>query len=192
VLLGIIHTNSNREISYDNIEDRLGNSFTLVKRYNLKESWEHLKAHNEHNREGYIIRYSNGFRMKVKFEDYVRLHRIITNISTVDVWEALRDEKALSEILDKVPDEFYDWVRSIERELRAAHEDLLWQAHEVYEGLVKRLGDAGRKEYALALSGHHLSSIVFRFLDGRRADDIAWKMVKPKWSKPFFKQNENS
>jgi hypothetical protein len=191
VLLGINHTKSDYEVPRLNIEEHLGHSFELVKVYNFTDSWDQLKSHNDPAREGYVLKYANGFRMKVKFEEYVRLHRIITNISNVDIWETLKDGRDFSEVLEKVPDEFYDWVREVERGLHQAHSDILWEAHEVYERLLSKLGNASRKDYALALKDEKLSSIVFRFLDGKRADDIAWKMVKPKWSKPFFKQPEN-
>ncbi len=191
VLLGIIHSKNGIEVPRGVLEESFSDHFELVNRYHFTESWKHLKSQNEPNREGYVLRYPNGFRVKVKFEEYKRLHHIITGISNVDIWESLRDNIPLEEFLENVPDEFYDWVRGVEKELRHKHSDLLWDAHEVFDRLTRKLGEAGRKEYAEALADEPLKHFVFRFLDGRPADDIAWKAVKPKWSKPFFQVTEN-
>jgi RNA ligase len=191
VLLGVIYSENGLEVPRRVLEEHYGTYFELVKGYNLTESWEHLKSQNEPNREGYVLLYPNGFRVKVKFEEYKRLHHIITGVSNVHIWECLRDNIPLAQILENVPDEFYDWVRKVESELRENHANILWDAHEDFERLTRRLGTAERKEYALAIVDHPLKSLIYRFLDKRPADDIAWKMVKPKWSKPFFQVTEN-
>ena len=191
VLLGAINTKSGREVPRCVLEEHYESYFELVKGYNITESWEHLKSQNEPNREGYVLLYPNGFRVKVKFEEYKRLHHIITGVSNVNIWECLRDNYSMEKFLENFPDEFYQWVRKVETELREKHANILWDAHEVFDRLTKRLGAVERKEYAFALADEPLKSLVYRFLDGRTADDIAWKMVKPKWSKPFFQVAEN-
>ena len=193
VLLSVIHTADGREVLRGNIEDILGNYFDLVKVYNITESWEHLRSQNEPNREGYVIRFSNGFRVKVKFEEYVRLHRIITNVSNLDIWEKLRAGEPLDEVLEKVPDEFFDWVKETERSLRVAHEDLLWKIHEEYTSTLRAVpAGASRKDYATAFLKSKNAPYFFSWLDGNaeNAIDRAWKEVRPKFSKPFKKDAE--
>ena len=191
VLLGVIETVTGREIDRQNIEEHLGASFNIVKAYNINNSWVHLRAQNEPNREGYVIRFSNGYRVKVKFEEYVRLHRIVTQVSTVSIWEKLSKGESLDELLEKVPDEFFEWVRLTERDLHYQLSEILWDAHEEYEKVTRRLGNADRKEYALAIQDYKYKSIIFRFLDGRSANDIAWKLVRPDWSKPFKTEKDD-
>jgi hypothetical protein len=194
VLLSVYH-NSGREISREDIEDHLKDSFDLVKAYNLTESWKHLMSLDEPNREGFVIRFSNGFRMKVKFAEYVRLHRIITNVSTLDVWRALKDNGNLDSLLENVPDEFYDWVRGVEKDLLEKKADLLSEAHQDFSYIINNvLGyEASRKEYAMEFLKHPQSAIFFKWLDGNRGevDQIAWTQLRPEFSKPFWKNKEN-
>ena len=193
VLLGAIHTPSGAEMPREVLEIRLGDHFELVNRYHFTESWDHLKSRNEPNMEGYVLRYTNGFRVKVKFEEYVRLHRIITNVSNVDIWETLSSGRSFTEFLEKVPDEFYEWVRGVENSLREAHAEILWDAHELMNRVAAKIGHgAERKLWALEMEGEKLRPIVFNFLDGNfgRAHAAAWRIVKPKWSKPFFQVRE--
>ena len=52
--------------------------------------------------------------MKIKFSDYVALHRILTQCSSYDIWENLMTFGELpKELFEKVPDEFFGWVREV-------------------------------------------------------------------------------
>jgi RNA ligase len=183
VLLGVIETASGREISRINIEEHLGNSFELVKMYNFTDSWKELKGHNEDNREGYVLRYANGFRMKVKFEEYVRLHRIITQISTTDIWEMLKNNEPMDKLLEMVPDEFYNWVRMTVNELNSSYEMLENEYKWIFKILNRSIND--RKTFAEYALKYKYPSLLFSMLDGRDYSQNIWKLIKPNWSKPF-------
>ena len=191
VLLGIIKTSDGTEVSRKNIEDHLGDSFELVNVYNLSESWVTLKSRNEPNREGYVLRFADGFRVKVKFEEYVRLHRIVTQVSSINIWEMLKSGGSLDEILERVPDEFFDWVREVETELTSSFNFIKASALEEYRLVCKRLPREGLtdKEYAKAfaerVADHRLKSMLFGLKNGRDIDEMIWKMLRPEWSKPF-------
>ena len=70
-----------------------------------------LKKIIRDDQEGYVVRFSNGYRMKVKGEKYFELHRIYSGISSRMVWEYYSQRKPLDEILDVLPDEFAQWVK---------------------------------------------------------------------------------
>jgi RNA ligase len=192
VLLGVIETATGREIPRKNIEEHLGEYFELVKAYNVTDSWAHLRSQNEPNREGYVIRFSNGFRVKVKFDEYVRLHRIITNVSTVNVWEHLMSGNPMGEFLEKVPDEFFDWVREVEADLRSQFNFIKATAEAEYALVVKRVGEVPAESYgrvfAERIVNHPMKHLLFSLKNGRNIDEAIWKMIRPEWSKPFFKQ----
>lgn len=183
VLLGINHTNSGREIPRCDVEKHLGDSFELVKKYNLTESWDHLKSHNENNREGYVIRYANGFRMKVKFEEYVRLHRIVTQISTVDIWEMLKNNEPMDKLLEMVPDEFYDWVRKTVDDLNMSYTMLENEYKWIFKVLNRLPND--RKTFAKFALRYKYPNLLFSMLDGRDYSQAIWKVLRPTWGKAF-------
>jgi hypothetical protein len=114
VMLGEIHNQSGEELNLDHYETSI---FNVVKKYNFKDYTEIQKL-NWDNKEGFIVKFFNGNRCKIKFEDYVTLHKIITNISSYDIWENLKSFGKLDEdLLTQVPDEFYEWVRKVESNL---------------------------------------------------------------------------
>ena len=100
VLIGMVETKTGIELPLLDI------GFPLVKEYTNFSKIDELSQQQWENHEGFVIRFENGYRVKLKFEEYVRLHRILTQFSTVDIWECLSGETSLQILLENVPDEF--------------------------------------------------------------------------------------
>jgi RNA ligase len=143
-----------------------------------------LKSMNQHNSEGFILRFfPSNYRMKIKFEDYIRLHRIITNISSYDVWENLMNEGSMSEeTLKEVPDEFYSWVRKTERNLLVEYSKLEEEYLDHFDS-IKRLGT--RKLFAQFAKNFKYPGILFNMLDDKDYSKGIWLTIKPKYERPF-------
>lgn len=150
------------------------------------ELYQSLKEKNENNKEGFVLRFFPGnFRMKIKFEDYVRLHKIMTNLSTTAVWEVLSNGGSMDEILKDVPDEFYDKIKEYENEL-VSQFNILKREYEYIFMTFQALGlrDGGRrKEFAEQSLKVKYPSILFALLDGKDISPIIWKIVKPEFKK---------
>lgn len=184
VLLGVIDTESGEEIPDSAIFFMQEQGFEIVTIYKTwGEGYDLLQEEISKDREGYVIRFKNGFRMKIKGDEYKRLHKIITNISNRDIWEYLKDNKPMDEILDKVPDEFYNWVRETARDLTVRFENINKDYSEIYENLKSRNLD--RKEFAIRAKQYRHSNILFNMLDGREHTKNIWKIIYPNYSKPF-------
>jgi RNA ligase len=146
-----------------------------------------LKVMNHHNSEGFILRFHpSNYRMKIKFEDYIRLHRIITNVSSYDVWESLMLNGGMSEeTLSEVPDEFYDWVRNKESELRAEFEKIENEYKWIHK-IIRRVPETSEaKVYAEYAKRYKHSGILFSMNNGKDYSATIWKLIKPKYEKPF-------
>jgi hypothetical protein len=207
VLLGMINTKTGDEVNihYDNEDVRFKNmisniGFRVVMLYKTwGEGYDLLKEEISNDREGYVIRFKNGFRMKIKGEEYKRLHRILTNISNRDIWEYLKDDKPLDDLLEKVPDEFNDWVKKTVRDLKYGCFHLRERAGKLHDGFrYGKYGDVypepSKKEFAefVMKQQEPLHGIMFAMWEGnnKKVDEIIWKLMKPKYSKPF-KKDEN-
>ena len=198
VLLGVINTKTGIEVNlHSDTEDvRIQNiikniGFNVVMRYNtFGEGFDELKKEISNSKEGYVIRFRNGMRMKIKGDEYVRLHRILTNFSTTDIWELLRSGGDMNELLDRVPDEFDNWVRLTMLELQSQFESIKFRSVTDFE-YYKIQSNGDKKEFALLIKNNDYRSILFAMWDGKSYDDTIWKMVKPKWSKAFKKDIDN-
>lgn len=184
VMLGEIHTESGEELNLDHYENSI---FNIVKRYDFQD-YTGIQKLNWDNQEGFIVRFSNGDRCKIKFADYVKLHRVLTNCSSYDVWENLKTfGKLPEEMLKDVPDEFYDWVHRTESRLRKEYQFV----ENFYMAQVSSIARYGieQKEFALrvqTLEGVN-TGLMFAIFNGKtdKTAELIWKMIKPAYEKPF-------
>ena len=200
VVIGAIHTDTSEEVPDSSLFWLQDSGFEIVTTYKTwGETYDLLKEEISKDREGYVIKFKNGFRMKIKGDEYVRLHKILTNISNRDIWEYLKDNKSFDELLEKVPDEFNDWVKTTIRDLKYACFQLRETAGKLHDGF--RYGkfndrdpEPSKKEFAEFVMKQQevLHAIMFAMWNGNneKVDDIIWKIVKPTYSKPF-KKDEN-
>ena len=179
VLLAIIDTKSGVEIPLPTHE-----YFEIVKRYEGLNDLKQLKALEEENREGFVVKFKSGYRLKVKFEEYVRIHKIITRVSTINIWEYLKEGHELLPILERVPDEFYDWVKQTHAKLLNDFAKIESEAHSEFKIL------ATKKETALYYQTCQYPAILFKMMENRPYDHIIWKMIRPKFEKPFANKIE--
>lgn len=162
--------------------------------FNFSEQlYNDLKNKNEKNKEGYVLRFfPSNFRVKIKFEEYVRLHKILTNISNRDIWEYLKDEKPFDELINHVPDEFYEWVKKTADDLVNQYEKIQTKSLTDFATIIKSCNIGDRKSFALEAIKHPTPSILFSMLDKRDYRDIIWKLIYPSYSKPFNRNEEEN
>lgn len=194
VLLAIVNPEGN-EIPYDEIEM---DGWDIVNRYDGINDFTKLKGMISNDAEGYVIRFRSGMRMKIKGDEYVRLHKILTNFSTTDIWELLRTNGNMDEFLERVPDEFDKWVKATIGDLRYAHFQIGERAGKLHDGFrYGKYGDVDpeptKKEFAEFVMKQELPlrPVMFAMWDKKPYDDIIWKLIKPKWAKPFKKDIDN-
>lgn len=185
VLLGCIETSTGNYIDIHN--DYYINNFNVVEKFNFKD-YKQLKKLNIKNKEGFIVRFSNGDMCKIKFEDYIKLHKVLTNCSSYDIWKNLMlFGKLPEELLNNVPDEFFNWTKTLENRLRKEYTYVL-NKHMAYTSSILRCG-LNRKEFALRVQklenvNHKLIFAIYDKKD-HKIDEFIWHMIKPKYEKPF-------
>lgn len=197
VVLGAYNNQTGKEVE---IGEMVNEGWEVVMKYKTwGEDWETLKQEISKDNEGYVIRFSGGMRMKIKGTEYVRLHKILTNFSTKDIWELLKNGEPLEPFLERVPDEFDDWVKKTVQDLRYACYHIRETAGKLHDrfryGLYNDVDpEPTKREFAdyVMKQPEHLRPIMFAMWDNNneRVDDIIWKLVKPKYEKPFKKDND--
>lgn len=170
--------------------------------------------------EGYVIRYASGLRAKAKLAEYVRLHKVLTGITERDIWrmagmQRYADQPAklvakalgcpvdeitalqatghspLDALLDAVPDEFDQWVKSVtarlELQVRALNERVVNEY-----AAISHLG-ADRGVFARAaqrIDDPAVRACMFLMLEGRPTGLHLWRAVRPETSTPFAADDE--
>jgi T4 RnlA family RNA ligase len=173
VLLAIIDTQTGDEFPLKDL------GFPVVKKYDGINDINQLKALELLDKEGFVIQYSNNYRLKIKFSEYLRLHRIITQVSSINIWEYLKTEQPLDEVLEKVPDEFYDWVKNTKNKLISEFETIENQCTKDFKILDTV------KETALYYLTCQYPTILFSMMNNRNYKPEIWKRIRPEFEKPF-------
>ena len=145
-----------------------------------------LKSLNTKNSEGFIFRFHpSNFRMKIKFEDYIRLHRIITGVSNIAIWEHLMEDKSFDEILEKVPDEFYNWVKDTIKTLNNEYSTIENEYKIIFNKIKNEHNTDDKKVFATHAKQYKYPSILFNMNTGKDYSNFIWKLIRPEFSKPF-------
>jgi RNA ligase len=133
---------------------------------------------DEPNSEGFVLFYPNeNVRLKIKFPEYVRLHKLITGISEIAIWEHLKEEKGIDDLLDKVPDEFFNWVKRVQNDLMTKFQDI---EREVKNAVTLCTEDETRKEKAKTIiENTKYQGVAFSMLDKKDYKLVIWRLIRP-------------
>ena len=188
VLLGI--TDQYGETHHSHFEYLWFHKDLIVKKYDGINDYSILKDMIKDNEEGFVIKFSNGDRMKIKGKEYLRLHKIMTNVSTTGIWEMLSNGDDVNELLKEVPDEFYKKIKDYVRDLRYGFFQISERAGKLHD--VFRYGKYGdheveptKKEFAEFVLKQEkvLHPVMFAMWDKKNYDKIIWSILKPEFSK---------
>jgi len=150
-------------------------------------------VYEEANEEGWVARWVEsswnpvgGFRCKIKYADYCRLHRLYFHTNTRSIWECVSNGLPV-EIPEEAPTEFREWARNVANDL--------WRAYGVIEenarnqfALLKGLAEVSRKEFALRASKVTVyPHLQFALLDGKDIAPMIWKALRPERANFFRK-----
>ena len=118
VLLGA-YGEDGREWSYpellaaaDGLGARVATRYAYPSLAALVDAAAAFRADNE----GFVVRFANGFRLKVKGAEYLRVHRLVSRVTPLALWEAIAAGDDLEAIRAPLPDEFaaaYKAIRDI-------------------------------------------------------------------------------
>lgn len=169
-----------------------------------------LKTMPRQNAEGFVLKFDSGLRVKVKHDEYVRIHRIVTNVNAKTIWRYLADGLPFSELLTNVPDEFYDWVQATHAELVAAYKEVervievefvdavllaQWALRTEYEDEDIPLRDPRFRKMFARYVGRQpawLRGLLFSRLENKDRRAAIWKHLKPTATRPFMRQSEDA
>lgn len=183
VLLAVINTLTGEEIAYEQMVSMYSDVVPVVKKFDYTNI-EKIRSIIEDNAEGFVIRFKSGVRTKIKFEEYKRLHKLVTGVNAKTIWELLKNNQPFDELLEKVPDEFFKWVDDTATNLRRQFVVIQGKCFEDLEK-IKKLET--RKDQAFWLKANSkYPGIVFSMLDNKPTfNEGIWKLIRPHADKPY-------
>lgn len=177
-LIAVIDNDTGRDMPLDD-ETRF---FDHARRYTAT-SVEALAQDTQENFEGYVVRWlDTDYRLKVKLDEYLRLHKIMTGVTPRRVWEILSAGDPVEALLERIPDEFASKVRNVARSLESEYRDIEKAALVEFVRLRDRNGGSAypsRKQFAQFASASSNRDILFALYDDKPYDHMIWKRLRP-------------
>jgi RNA ligase len=122
--------------------------------------------------EGVVANF-DGYRVKIKTSEYLRLHRIVTDFTPKRVWEALSNGDSLD--FENMPEEFQTWLDKVSEELKAEFRRLETEI-QCESNEASGLSD---KELGLSQDFKY-KGYIFQLRNGKDIAPTIWKAIKPK------------
>ena len=183
VLLGAVDIATGRTFGPEAVPDWPG---PVIESFAYATLAEALAAPPRAGREGLVVHFpAADQRVKIKYAEYVRLHRLVTGLTARTVWEVMVAGGDLAALTEPLPDEFHAWVRGVAAELTATVDAEVAAVEAAYAEIVAALPDGwGRKEFAAAaVRSVHRGSLFLR-LDGKDYRPGLWQRARPAGDPP--------
>jgi hypothetical protein len=191
ILLSLVDNSTGRELSRADAEDfARTNGFEIVPKFD--KTLAECAAEDNPNEEGYVLTYSNGVKVKVKFAEYCRLHRVLTGLNPRSIWEMLSQGSGASvdAILadPKMPVTFIEWFSGWVNQLRSKFALTEKACQIIFAG---RPLEGSRKDMAMYFKQTpEYASVLFAMLDGKNYASVIWDRIEPAGNATFKKEGE--
>lgn len=176
ILLAMIDTKTGKDVPLEDI------GIPIVEKYDGIKDFNTLKNLNESNKEGFVVKFQSGFRMKLKFENYFMLHRIVTNLNKKTILEVLESNKDFDSFLIDIPEEYKQWAIDTKCQIEDMYGMIEYTNNE-YMDDYEIFDLVNRKEQAITIQKYfpkeHVS-IAFKKLDNKDYSSVIWDMVREK------------
>lgn len=131
--------------------------------------------------EGWVLRYANGLRVKIKTEEYLRLHRLVTGLNPRRVHEVLLlGGEHWATFVAALPDEFRVQVEAWAEQINAAVMEKLERVAQAFGQVRAAVGEgADRGTFARCAIGTYpdLRGYLFAMLDGKEVYPLILKQI---------------
>ena len=108
------------EISDKDLKESFGDSCSMVEKqhFDSVEQIAEIALGLSYDQEGFVVRFSNGFRIKIKGQEYSRIHKLLSGCTPLHIWDLMRNCDDLDAICISLPEEYREDFDSIRKLLR--------------------------------------------------------------------------
>lgn len=174
VLLAIIDNKTGKDINIYSDEFK----FEKPKLYDYETLLDINAINKDGLHEGVVVNYGS-YRLKYKTDEYIRLHRIVTEFTPKRVWESLSSGQRIDRM--NIPEEFIKWLDETEKELLSKYNELFNKI----DYAILETENMTNKEIALSNDENikEMREYIFAIRSGKDVKAKIWKAIKPKGDK---------
>lgn len=182
VLLAAYNRHTGEEYDWQHVEDWSDQfGFTLTESYDqqcLEHCREQIKSVPGDELEGFVIRFNNGLRVKIKSEDYFRRSHLMAGLTPLNIWATMVDGKVPEEMWSIIDVDYHDTLNGLVKTLESQYLNMRQEINHQFISIVDR---ESRGEFARAANKVSHTPAMFARLDQqvKRVDDYVMKLIRP-------------
>lgn len=176
VLLSVIDTHTGVEYYKHHTK-----YFPIAKKFGMLSNPALIRVLYENDTdEGVVLYYPESqYRVKVKWNKYVELHRVRFGLTNIIIWDSCKHNR-YEELRKTIPEEFYEWADAYDLKYNRDVLAIKNTIPEVVRDLIGGIdGEFTRKEFAYYATKNKYRPLLFLWLDGRLTDEHIWDYIKP-------------
>ena len=127
-----------------------------------------LDTHKGTELEGFVLRFANGLRVKIKSEDYKRRAAIISNLTPLAIWKAMASDTLNEDYRNHIDADYLEQYDGLVKALQDQYNIIFTKINEEFAEM-KKSEYTDRKEFALKAQslGLQHKPMMFALLDGK-------------------------
>jgi len=172
-LFAKIHTKTGKEDNIGGLGFRTVTQFATISGI---DKIEELKSLDKKNEEGFVIKFENNFRVKLKFETYFKLHKAATGYySEQQIWTLLQKGEDIP--TKHLSPEEMEVINTIKTDLLKKFESKKSDLRKEYDSIKENTDNKPDTIKKIKQSSH--PGALFCFENGKNCDPIIWSIIKP-------------
>lgn len=172
ILLAVIVTETGEELDIEQFKD----IFTTAEKYdNVTDFLKFRDTSNGNNREGFVVKFANGFRLKLKFEEYFKAHFAKSFLSYNKILNAVKCnevDQLRNHIEANLPEEDLIYFNEIVNSILEKYKSIINICKSEY-----RDDFNSRAEAAAYFKQCKFPAVMFAIYDCKEYRPIVWKYV---------------
>lgn len=168
ILIGVIRIHDGYDFSHEEmvvLAKKIG--MKVNEKTNLSLEQALSKKHEiDTNEEGWVLRWKNGFRLKIKGDKYMDVHRIVYGLSNKKKFESWADGNLL-DLIRTLPEEFRVEIESFAERLDVIDKTIKHEVLEFYNVAIQKFPNDRKAfaQYVLANGKKEYTSFYFQLCD---------------------------
>lgn len=191
VLLAANHKVKLVEVSRDYLEKTAEmTGMPIVEKFNYSiQEMEQLQKTLPKDQEGFVIRFDDGLRVKIKGEEYLKIHRLISQVIPLAFFDVMVEGKVKADFLKELPEEYRaeadKIVKTLEEKYIVLKYSIIAQFVNMYSTIEidpDNIEKSIRKYIGLNISKYSHGAGFFAILDQNQKalDTYILKKIRPK------------
>jgi len=156
-------------------------NFPIVNKINIKNINTLLKMKNDPfcNKEGFVLTYKNWFKFKLKFEEYIKIHRVKFNLTDKKIINYIKNNN-IKDLIQILPDENFieikNKIKYFKKEFKKEFNKIIKKYDNFIENNNIDLNIINRKDLA-NLVINNWDNIFFSIIDKKDISNIIWDNI---------------